>query len=760
MQAGFLILASRGSTLRALTFDQLIWGFLTMNAIRREPEFSALSVSDLLEAREAYHVHLMNLEHVVATAIGKYLIRKTDPDAKDGTRMKKSPSGAVRTLTNTVIQPWSWPCVLVFVDEWATPADFAKKPEDFVPPRLYLPDGRIVPTCVVYAEKSQLPSQPIDDLHFSDGLLGGGYPVLSNVQGEQRVGTLACMVTDGHSIFALTNRHVAGPPDQPSYTVADAEQKRIGNSDALSVGKIPFTEAYPGWASERTQLNLDAGLIRLDDINIWTSQVFGVGPLGTLADANVDTLTLDIIDAPVRAFGGVSGAMAGSVFALFYRYQTVGGFDYVADFLIGPRQTGEEVPTRPGDSGTLWFIDHEAIERKNAASQDDAVKPAKPTKKFFSPLAMQWGGDALEGPGAQSRFNFALGSSLGTICRVLDVNIVPHWGLGHSEYWGKVGHYKIGAEACKHVANAKLSTLLLANVDRIAVSDTDIENNRLPMASNTQFVALADVPDLVWRSKRGKDKANHFADMDELGKGPFLGRTLMDMWKADPTTRTPATWTAFYDALNVGSDAHRGALPFRARQLYEEMVDAVKNESMLRYIGAAGVLAHYIGDACQPLHVSRLHHGRPGHPGEAEVHSVYETNMLDRFRVEVIAGINQKLNGLAITTSYAGGDAAADASVQLMDYTTEVLPPIDVIKAYNDGAGQDRTKFMWGVLKDRTIECMSEGAMYLAEMWESAWLEGGGNQIASTKLVAQDRTKLKNLYLKREWVESDWLKNM
>src|SRR5262245_55410350 len=110
-----------------------------MNAIRREPDFSALSVSDLLEAREAYHVHLMKSEHAVATTIDKYLIRKTDPEAKDGTRMKKSPSGVVRTLTNTVIQPWSWPCVLVFVDEWAVPADFAKKPEDFVPPRLYLP---------------------------------------------------------------------------------------------------------------------------------------------------------------------------------------------------------------------------------------------------------------------------------------------------------------------------------------------------------------------------------------------------------------------------------------------------------------------------------------------------------------------------------------------------------------------------------------------------------------------------------------------
>ena len=44
--------------------------------------FGALSVGDLLEAREHYHVHLSNKENIIATAIGKFLIRKGDPDAE------------------------------------------------------------------------------------------------------------------------------------------------------------------------------------------------------------------------------------------------------------------------------------------------------------------------------------------------------------------------------------------------------------------------------------------------------------------------------------------------------------------------------------------------------------------------------------------------------------------------------------------------------------------------------------------------------
>ena len=36
-----------------------------------QQNFHALSVADLLEAREAYHAHLCHMENVVATAIGR-----------------------------------------------------------------------------------------------------------------------------------------------------------------------------------------------------------------------------------------------------------------------------------------------------------------------------------------------------------------------------------------------------------------------------------------------------------------------------------------------------------------------------------------------------------------------------------------------------------------------------------------------------------------------------------------------------------------
>jgi hypothetical protein len=44
----------------------------------------------------------------------------------------------------------------------------------------------------------------------------------------------------------------------------------------------------------------------------------------------------------------------------------------------------------------------------------------------------------------------------------------------------------------------------------------------------------------------------------------------------------------------------------------------------------------FMGDASQPLHVSKFHHGHPGNQREKPVHSTYETRMIDQFAAEII----------------------------------------------------------------------------------------------------------------------------
>ncbi len=78
--------------------------------------YASLSIKDLLDAREAYHVHLMQMENVFATAIGLYRIQKDDLDAthfhpvEEAVKKDRGKKVTPRTMENTVVQPWSWPC--------------------------------------------------------------------------------------------------------------------------------------------------------------------------------------------------------------------------------------------------------------------------------------------------------------------------------------------------------------------------------------------------------------------------------------------------------------------------------------------------------------------------------------------------------------------------------------------------------------------------------------------------------------------------
>src|ERR1700684_3279049 len=111
------------------------------------------------------------------------------------------------------------------------------------------------------------------------------------------------------------------------------------------------------------------------------------------------------------------------------------------------------------------------------------------------------------------------------------------------EHWGMVGHYTIAGAACQlGPAGTKLAQLLRDNRDRIAVSDIEIvAGNRYDPSQQRAFVALADVPDLVWRRTRPEDAANHFADMDQPGGAAAGGQTVMALGpRRNGTSRTPA----------------------------------------------------------------------------------------------------------------------------------------------------------------------------------------------------------------------------
>ena len=719
-----------------------------MDATSPDQDFNLLSLRDLLDARDQFHIHLLHKPNVVGTAIGRYRIRSSDPWPDTCGPQPPAPRRTVhhatpRTLGNSEVRPYSWPAILVFVKQWAT--EFAH-PEDAVPPAIYMPNGHKVPVCVIQADRDDIRPEGVANYAYPASTIGGGFPVLCDVQGQEHVASIACLVTDGHRTYALTNRHVAGEAGSPIHAMIGGNREVVGSAAALQISRMPFTALYPGWPGRNVYVDMDIGLIDIDDLNRWTTQVYGIGRIGELADFDTSNISLRLIGCPVIAHGAASRAMQGEIAALFYRFKSVAGFDYVSDLLIGPRtipadtNNAGSLGTHPGDSGTLWLMD---------------IPGAAP-----QPLAVQWGGQVFLDGGKAQASSYALATFLSTACNQLDVTPLRDWNTGLPDYWGAVGHYSIANKAIDEISSAGLKKLMSANLDRISFGIADITKKNMAGLSKRDFVPLADVPDMVWKVgpyKRGgmnsPEHANHFADMDrELSDGA----TLLKLCDGHPENVAVPVWQNYYTQVQQQFPAEtesRGLLPFRVWQIYDAMVGFLQSGDVASFVCAAGIVSHYIGDACQPLHISYLFNGDPdkpdtdGKPEGTGVHASYEDDMVDAHVPEIMAGIDQRLAAGPPWPVVTGGHEAAVAVVGLMQKTFQAITPREIIDAFVPVEHEKpaaRAAVLWTQLGDRTMDVMADGCFCLAQIWDSAWKEGGGDKIKTLAAITEE--KLESLY--------------
>lgn len=113
--------------------------------------YVCLSVHDFLEARDTYRYHLLSKANMGGTAIGLYLVRKDEewPRRKGEGKSPPLKKTYPRTLANSEVRDYSWPCILAFVRSWEPEAAFGAggrySPAQIVSQTLYLSDGRAVP---------------------------------------------------------------------------------------------------------------------------------------------------------------------------------------------------------------------------------------------------------------------------------------------------------------------------------------------------------------------------------------------------------------------------------------------------------------------------------------------------------------------------------------------------------------------------------------------------------------------------------------
>jgi hypothetical protein len=369
---------------------------------------------------------------------------------------------------------------------------------------------------------------------------------------------------------------------------------------------------------------------------------------------------------------------------------------------------------------------------------------------------------------------------LSTVCRVLSVDFVQDWNIGQSEYWGAVGHYTIAEKSCEIVRDASLKALMQANMTSITFPLSQINKKNMQGLSTHTFVPLADVPDMVWKvgpNKRGgmtsPESTNHFADMD---KKDSYNNTLLQICEKSPANIDPDVWMKYYNDPKV-KDQSKGLLPFRCWQIYDEMVKAVRAGDAKRFVCAAGILSHYVGDACQPLHISYMFNGDPavtetvevkdsktGHmksvqqPVAHGVHSAYEDGLVNFHTPEIMEGLKKTLNGhKGLALNKQSGFGAAVAVVNLMQQTFATIQPKDIVKAYvpiKKLKPKEGADHLWTQFGQETIQVMADGARTLAMLWESAWAEGGGTAKLANAGKNIKPSAFKSLYIQPSFLPS------
>ena len=226
----------------------------------------------------------------------------------------------------------------------------------------------------------------------------------------------------------------------------------------------------------------------------------------------------------------------------------------------------------------------------------------------------------------------------------------------------------------------------------------------------------------------------------------------------------------------------RGLLPFRVWQFFNAMQTAAAARKPADFLCAAGILSHYVGDACQPLHGSVYADGYKDRPTEtvhhrretgdeyttvsnegAGVHSAYESKMVDRHAAELIQAIQAKVNALTNLAAPSSGQKAAVATVALMDRSAKTIPPTHLVDSYVAAGGTPKVAVidaLWADYGEATAKVMADGARVLAAIWDGAWAAGNGNSIPASSLAEIAAAKLQTLYEDENFVTSLDLDNI
>jgi hypothetical protein len=263
--------------------------------------------------------------------------------------------------------------------------------------------------------------------------------------------------------------------------------------------------------------------------------------------------------------------------------------------------------------------------------------------------------------------------------------------------WGAAAHRYIMRRAID-LLPPEIKPFFVANQDEILVRVTD--------------------PDL-WRVVGWDDDPNHFVDFGapEFGEYPF--------------TALPREYGAAIEKFGAATLKRLGTLPWREQEeagnLRRGMEGFKRNQAFAirDTVLFAAVAAHYIQDACQPLHATTNYDGQ--FTGQTGVHSRFETGLFERFQSRLTV-----VPARPAPATHAV-DAAFDALLSSYQHVPALLAADKAAVAGKDAYDDDYFEKFFSAAKPLLEQRLADSITATASMILGAW-ELAGRPVLKTEM--------------------------
>ena len=244
---------------------------------------------------------------------------------------------------------------------------------------------------------------------------------------------------------------------------------------------------------------------------------------------------------------------------------------------------------------------------------------------------------------------------------------------------------------------------------------THLAIERLPSSPLTDFFLANDQrlrefsvePDSILKHENGKsERIRHYIDSEYFGADPF-----------DALTPDLAAMEKKFGAATI---FRAGTLPWTIDDLSNQLRDAWSRGDCARVLRIAGYLAHYVGDASQPLHSTMLYDGYRRDRG-----------MHARIELAVDHDIDQIGVAASSQTKLIPIDAVWPPTIaEIREANTHVQEFIEADRAARESADYDRA--FLSRERPLIVSEVASGASTVASIWLLEWHRSG----ASTKCAS------------------------